>query len=211
MRLLFIFLALAAVVLVSFFIWGDPLMATFSADGSVEWLNRYGSWAWAMGIVLLMGDLLLPLPATLVMSALGYIYGPVGGGLIAAFGSMMAGSLGYWLCRLMGEKTAMALLGLKDYEKGKKLSGKIGGWVVVLSRWLPVFPEVVSCMAGLVRMPALQFHLAVACSSIPMGFVYAFIGSAGGNYPALAIALSAGLPPVIWLLVRPVFKARLSH
>jgi len=210
MRLLLIFLAFAAIVLTTFFIWGDPLMQTFSMEGSVTWLDQYGSWAWAMGIVLLMGDLLLPLPATLVMSALGYIYGPVAGGLISAAGSFAAGATGYWLCRLMGEKAARKLLGNKDYEKGQNLSGKIGGWVVVLSRWLPVFPEVISCMAGLVHMPARQFHLALACSSLPMGFVYAFIGSAGTDNLTLALLLSACLPPVIWLLIRPVFKTKLS-
>lgn len=211
MRLLLIFVALAAVVLISFFLWGDPLMETFSMEGSVTWLSQYGSWAWAMGIVLLMGDLLLPLPATLVMSALGYIYGPVVGGLIAAAGSFVAGAFGYWLCRLMGEKAARKILGAKDYEKGQKLSGKLGGWVVVLSRWLPMFPEVISCIAGMVRMPAIQFHLALACSAIPMGFVYAFIGSAGTGNLTLAVILSAGLPPVIWLVLRPIFKARLTQ
>ncbi|WP_416864960.1 MAG: TVP38/TMEM64 family protein [Imperialibacter sp.] len=210
MRLLYLFLALAAIVLISFFIWGDPLMETFSMEGSVNWLSQYGSWAWAMGIVLLMGDLLLPLPATLVMSALGYIYGPVVGGLISAAGSFITGSFGYWLCRLMGEKAAIKLLGAKDYEKGKKLSGKIGGWVVVLSRWLPVFPEVISCMAGMVRMNATHFHLALASSAIPMGFVFAFIGSAGTENPTIAVILSAGLPPLIWLAIRPIFKARLT-
>ena len=210
MRLFLLFIGLAAIVLVIFFIWGDPLMTTFSQEGSVTWLNQYGSWAWAAAIILLMGDILLPLPATLIMSALGYLYGTLTGGLISVAGSFLAGSAGYWLCYLMGEKAAIRLLGQKDYVRGKKLSDKVGGWVVALSRWLPVFPEVIACMAGLTRMPPRNFHLALLCGSLPLGFMYAIVGAAGIEQPMLAIVLSACLPPLIWWLVRTIFKKRLE-
>jgi uncharacterized membrane protein YdjX (TVP38/TMEM64 family) len=210
MRLLFLFLGLAVFVLVTFFIWGDSLMTLFSQEGTISWLRQYGNLSWIFAIGLLMADLLLPLPATLIMAALGYIYGPIGGGLISAAGSFLAGSTGYWLCRLLGEKTALVLLGPKDYARGKKLSGEVGAWVVVLSRWLPVFPEVIACMAGLTRMPAAYFHAALLCASLPLGFVYAFVGYTGTEYPVLSIALSAGVPPLIWWLIRPVFHSRLK-
>lgn len=204
------FLALAAFVLLCFFIFGDTLSELFSQAGTVSFLLSYGSFAWVIAILLLMGDLLFPLPATIIMAALGYHYGPIAGGLISAVGSFMAGSLGYWLCRAMGEKTARWLLGEKDYARGHKLSGNIGAWVVVLSRWLPVFPEVIACMCGLTRMPALYFHSALLCGSIPLGFTYAFLGSTGVEYPLLAIILSAGVPPLIWLLVRPLVQSKLN-
>jgi uncharacterized membrane protein YdjX (TVP38/TMEM64 family) len=209
MRLFLLFIGLAAIVLVIFFIWGDPLLATFSQEGSIAWLNKYGDWAWAAGIVLLMGDILLPLPATLILSALGYLYGTAAGGFIGAMGSFLAGSAGYWICYMMGEKAALRLLGPKDYERGRNLSHSVGGWVVALSRWLPVFPEVIACMAGLTRMRPTTFHLALLCGSMPMGFTYAYIGSTGIEHPWLAIVLSAGLPPLIWWLVRMIFAKSL--
>lgn len=211
MRLLYIFLFLAALVLLSFFIWGDSLMEFFSQEGTIQWLKGYGEWAWAIAILLLMADLFLPLPATLIMAALGYLYGPLAGGLIGGIGSFVSGSTGFWLCRSLGEKQAINLLGKKDYEKGKKIADNIGGWIVVMSRWLPVFPEVIACMAGLTRMPALYFHLALLCGALPMGLVYAFVGSTGVDHPALSLGLSAGIPPVIWFLLRPLFGARLSR
>jgi uncharacterized membrane protein YdjX (TVP38/TMEM64 family) len=210
MRLLFLFLALAAFVLLCFFIFGDSLTELFSQGGTIALLSKYGNWAWLVAMLLLMGDLLFPLPATIIMAALGYYYGPIAGGLISAAGSFMAGSLGYWLCRSMGEKTARWLLGEKDYARGHKLSGNIGGWVVVLSRWLPVFPEVVACMCGLTRMSALYFHSALLCGSLPLGFAYAFLGYTGVDHPILAVGLSAGVPPVIWLVVRPLVQSKLA-
>jgi uncharacterized membrane protein YdjX (TVP38/TMEM64 family) len=209
MRFILLFIILVAIVLIPFFIWGDALMAFFSAEGSIAWLNTYGQWAWAIAILLLIADLFLPLPATLIMSALGYIYGPIVGGLISAVGSFISGSLGYWLCRMLGENTAIWVLGQKEFDRGKKMATSIGGWVVALSRWLPVFPEVVACMAGLTRMPARSFYLALACGSFPLGFTYAIIGNSGTTHPVLAIGLSAGLPPLIWFIVSRVLRAQL--
>ncbi|HTF17812.1 MAG TPA: VTT domain-containing protein [Chryseolinea sp.] len=209
MRLLLIFIVLASLVLISFFIWGDGLANIFTREGSINWLYQYGEWAWVAAIVLLLGDLVLPIPGTLVMSALGYIYGFTVGGLVGAAGSFLSGSLGYWLCRLVGERVAVRLLGQKDFERGKKLSGRIGGWIVALSRWLPVFPEVVACMAGLTRMSPGYFHAALVCGSLPLGFTYAYIGHTGIDHPWLAIALSAGLPPFIWFVISKIFRLQL--
>lgn len=211
MRFVLLFIVLVTMVLVPFFIWGDTLMNFFTDEGSITWLKGYGQWAWLLAILLLVADLFLPIPATIIMAALGFIYGPIVGGLLSAIGSFISGALGYWLCRLMGENAAIKILGKKEYERGKNMSSKVGGWVVALSRWLPVFPEVVACMAGLIQMPPNNFYMALASGSLPLGFVYAVIGSSGNISPGLAIVLSAGIPPVIWFFTNRVLRARLKE
>ena len=57
-------------------------------------------------------------------------------------------------------------------------------------------------------MPPLPFFAALICGSAPLGFAFAVIGHAGADYPALAIGLSAVLPPLLWLGVQPYFRAR---
>ncbi len=208
MRLLWISLMLVALVLIPFLLWGEALAATFTQAGAVAWLRDYGRWAWAAGMALLLADLALPVPGTVVMAALGFLYGPVTGGVLAAAGSFLPGAAGYGLCRAFGRGAALRLLGRKDLEKGERLFAGAGGWLVVLSRWLPVFPEVVACMAGLARMPAQRFFAALACGSLPLGFVFAAVGHAGVAHPVLAVALSALLPPVLWLAVQPFFRAK---
>lgn len=208
MRLLWIFLGLALLLLIPFFIWGHSMAQTFSQEGAVTWLEQYGSWAWAAGIGLLMCDLLLPIPGTAVMAALGLVYGPILGGLIGGGGSFLSGSVAYGLCRALGRNAAARILGEKDLAKGEQLFSNVGGWLVVLSRWLPLFPEVIACMAGLTRMPARSFHIAMACGSLPLGFVFAYVGHAGADHPTLAIALSATLPPILWLCVQPYFRSK---
>jgi uncharacterized membrane protein YdjX (TVP38/TMEM64 family) len=210
-RLLGLFLLLAVIVLVPFLIWGPGFEQSFTRDGAAAWLSGYGRWAGVAGILLLMSDLVLPIPATAVMAGLGFVYGPVAGGLIATLGSFLSGALGYLLCRRFGRPVAVRLLGPEDLMDGERLFARVGGWLVVLSRWLPVFPEVIACMAGLARMPPLPFFAALVCGSAPLGFGFAAIGHAGGDDPVLAIALSAGLPPLLWLAVQPCFRAKRRH
>lgn len=210
MRLVWLFLGLSLLVLIPFLIWGTQLETLFSQAGTVSWLRGYGSWAWLAGIALLVSDLLLPIPGTVVMSALGYAYGAVAGGLFSALGTFLAGTVGYVFCRFLGTGAALKILGAKDYERGHRLFEHMGGWIVALSRWLPVLPEVTSCMAGLIQMPARVFFFALACGSLPVGFAFALIGATGVAHPLLAVALSALVPAVLWFVIQPLVLRRLK-
>lgn len=198
MRLLITFFLLAALVLIPFGIWGEGLEIMFSQEGTINLLQSYGNWAWLVGMGLLMADLLLPLPNSLIMSAFGYVYGWFWGGALAVAGSFLAGALGYELCRRIGEKAVSWILGEKDRSRGEKLFSTSGGWLVALSRWLPVLTEVVACLAGLNRMPSRRFYLSLFAGTLPLGFTYAAIGAVGVENPTWAIVVSVLLPPVLW-------------
>jgi uncharacterized membrane protein YdjX (TVP38/TMEM64 family) len=210
MRLAFVFIALAAVIMIPFAIWGDWFEAMFTGDALQQWLSSQGrTWGWVLAVLLLVGDLFLPLPGTAVMSGLGYLYGTWLGGLAAAAGSFLSGSLAYGLCRWSGERMAARLMGPDVYEKGKRLfAGNTGGLVVALSRCLPLLPEVIACMAGLTRMPPARFFASLACGCLPMGFLFAGIGAAGRDSPGLAIGLSILIPAVLYGLTLLFMKLR---
>lgn len=207
-RLFWIFFALALLFLVPFLVWGERFDGWFSGDAAVEWLRGYGGWAWAAGVILLALDLFLPIPGTAVMAALGLIYGALVGGLIAAAGSVLSGLLAYALCRGLGRSAARRIVGEKGLAESEALFGRAGGWMVVLSRWLPLVPEVVACMAGLARMRLRVFFVALVCGSVPLAFVFSAIGAAGANRPVAALVVSMVLPPLLWFLVRPIFLRR---
>lgn len=199
MRIALWFLALAALVLGSWLIWGGGWSDQFTLAGSVQWLESNGPWAWLMGILLLMGDLVLPIPGTVVISALGYLYGTLIGGAIATVGLMASGLLGYGLGRLFTPALAQRWLGQRDYALGKRIFENGGGWAVALSKAVPILPEVIACTAGLLRMPFARFVVSLACGSLPMGFLFAAIGKAGHDTPGISIALSLILPALLWL------------
>ncbi|MCS6877219.1 MAG: VTT domain-containing protein [Geminicoccaceae bacterium] len=203
-RLLLAFLLLAGLVLVPFLIWGEALETALAAPELARVLEARGPLAGAMAVGLLWSDLLLPVPATAVMSALGFVYGIPWGTILGAAGSMLAGLTGYGLCRALGRDAAERILGRDGLAQGERLFARIGVWLVLLSRWLPVFPEVVACMAGLARMPFSLFVFALAAGSVPMAAAFAAVGRFGVERPDLALLVSAVAPPLIWLVLRPL-------
>lgn len=203
-RLLLVFLALAGLVLVPFALFGERLEGALDPRRLASWLETRGPLATLVAVALLWSDLVLPIPATAVMSALGFVHGALLGGLLGAAGSMLAGLTGYAICRAIGRRGALAILGAEGLAEGERLFARVGAWLVLLSRWLPVFPEVVACLAGLARMHLATFLLALAAGSLPMAIAFAALGAFGLERPGLALALSALAPPLIWLLVRPL-------
>ncbi len=198
MRLIWLMIGIAALFLFSWGLFGESLEAAWNVQRLAGHFEQAKSWAWLLGIVLLLADLLLPIPGTIVMSALGAVYGFWIGGVLSAIGSMLAGILGYGVGRFFDEKFAKRWLGEKDFEKGRSLFDKSGAWVVAMSRALPILPEVLACMAGLLRMPFGKFVIALACGSVPMGFLFAWIGTVGRDQPAWGLAFSLGVPAVLW-------------
>ena len=208
MRLLVTSIILAVVLCIPFLIWGDQFMQWFTGDAAIQWIRGWGAWGWLAVIGLLVSDLFLPIPATPVMSAAGYLYGTLIGGLVSAAGSFAAGMAGYGLCRAFGRNIALRLAGEKELAEHHTLFQRSGPWLVAASRWLPLLPEVISCLAGLTRMPLRVFAVSLACGAVPMGFVFAAIGAAGQDNPKLALTLSVIVPPVLWLAVRPFLRKR---
>ena len=198
MRLVFLMIAVAVFFLVGWFFFGQGLEEVWNVERLVAHFENAKAWAWLLGIALLMADLLLPIPGTIVMSALGAVYGFWIGGLLSAIGSMLAGMSGYGVGRFFKESFAKRWLGERDFEKGKSLFERGGAWVVAISRALPILPEVLACMAGLLRMPFGKFVIALACGSVPMGFLFAWIGAIGREQPAWGFAFSIGVPAVLW-------------
>jgi uncharacterized membrane protein YdjX (TVP38/TMEM64 family) len=197
MRMLRLFLILTVAVIIPFVVWGGRFEAWLTGDAAVAWLRGLGAWGWLGGIGLLVADVVLPIPGTAVMSALGFLYGVWIGGAISAAGSFLAGSMAYGLTRWINPRWAVRLAGAAEIKKYEALFARSGVWIVALSRWLPVLPEVVACLAGLSRMPPRLFFPALACGSLPLGFAFAAIGEAGHRSPALALVLSALIPAML--------------
>lgn len=206
-RLLLLFLVLALLVIAPFLLWGGAIEKSMSFDETVAAMRATGAWAWLVGIGLLVIDLFLPILGTIVMSALGLIYGWFLGGIFSALGSIASGVLAYGLSRRLGRKAALWMTGAAGLEEGERIfGGELGGWIVALSRWMPVLPEVIAVMAGMSQMPFRRFFLALCAGSLPMSFVFAWIGDTGADRPGLAIGLSAGLPVLMWLIFRILYR-----
>lgn len=200
---------LIVLILLPFFIWGEWFEKFFDLQGAKHWLEGLGHWAWIGGIGLLLVDLFLPIPGTVVISALGLVYGWWWGGLIGSVGSVLSGLAAYALCRFFGRPAALWLAGVEGLEKGSQMFAReSAGWLVALSRWMPVLPEAVACLAGVTRMPLHRFVPALLAGSLPLGFAFAGVGALGVERPGLALWSSAILPVLLYGLAAWCLKSR---
>jgi uncharacterized membrane protein YdjX (TVP38/TMEM64 family) len=201
-----VIVGVTALLLLPYLIYGESFDSWLSLQGVRELFLGFGNWAWTVGIILLMADLLLPIPSTIVMSALGLVYGWFWGGLVASVGSFLAGMLGYVFCHYLGRRLAILLVGEEGLLRAHQLLERYGVTLVLMSRALPLLPEAVSCLAGLVKMPLRSFVPALAVGALVMGFLFAAVGELGQVYGNLALSLSVILPIVLWLLTRRFFS-----
>lgn len=197
---------MAAISVIPFLIWGEQLEASLSQQGAAGFMRQFGDWAWLAGIGLIISDIALPVPASAVMVALGIIYGPLIGGAAAASGSILAGLVGYGVCRMIDPRTAERLASEKGMAQARELFDRWGGWLVAGSRWLPVLPETISFLAGLTRMSFRRYVVALACGAVPLGFAFATAGHLGADNVMLTLAISAVTPVALWLILRPFLK-----
>jgi len=201
LRILGIAVVLAAAFALGFVLWGERFEALFGHDACVEWFSRIRPVAWLAGIGLLVADLVLPVPATGVMAALGAVYGGVTGAAVATVGSTLAALVGYGLARLAGDRGARLLAGRGELERFRALFDRWGGAAIVVSRWLPILPEVTSVLAGLAGMRFGGFLVAVLLGTVPASLVFASIGAASAARPGWGVLVAVAVPLLLW----PVF------
>jgi uncharacterized membrane protein YdjX (TVP38/TMEM64 family) len=165
------------------------------ANDAVLALREYESWAWAAGIALIWVDLVLPVPQTAVIAALGIIYGTLLGGLMGSFALITGGLLGYGLMFTSARRFVHRLVGARSLHKMESLFERGGAWAIVLTRSLPYsVPEAIVFLAGLAGMPIRKFILALTIGSIPTAFAFAAIGAKWADQPVLVLVVSYVIP-----------------
>ena len=177
------------------------------ANDDVPMLRQYGCWAWALGIALIWADLVLPIPQTAVIAALGIIYGSLIGGLLGSLGLITGGLLGYGLMLTAARRFAQRLAGPRSLQNMESLFDRSGAWAIILTRSLPYsVPEAMVFLAGLAGMPMRTFTAALTIGSVPTALAFAAIGARWADEPILALAVSYVVPilllPIALYLMR---------
>lgn len=160
----------------------------------------------AVGIALIWVDLVLPVPQTVVIAALGIIYGTVLGGLLGSVGLITGGLLGYVLMLTSARRMVKWLVSPQSLNKMDSLFERAGAWAIVLTRSLPYsVPEAIVFLAGLAGMPMGKFTMALTVGSVPTAFAFAAIGAGWADQPILALIISYVLPILLLPIVLYVF------
>lgn len=184
----------------------------FSEAQVYGWMADAGWKGAVIGVALLIGDVMLPVPSSVVMTLHGVAFGPWWGTVYSTAGSMGCAWIGYELGRRLGTG-GIDRVGASpdDVSFAEKFFDRFGPYAVILSRPVPLFAEVVTCLAGMQKMPAMKFGTAAFCGTLPLSAVYAVWGARNGDahtlLPTLVIAVA--LPVIGWAIL--AFMTRSRH
>jgi len=187
---------LALLFSVLYLIWGN----NFEYFGKEEYYREIRSTAWLVADCLLVADLLLPVPATPIMAVLGTIYGPWFGAMFAFAGSAGAGITGFGLARFFGKRGVRLITSEREMEKFHRFFESWGVYAVIVSRALPIMPEVICILAGLSGMSFARFFVALLAGTIPVAGLLAWSGYISGEHAWYAVVLATVIPALLWPL-----------
>lgn len=176
------------------------------------WMHS-ASWQVALiGAGLLVADVLLPVPSSLVMIAHGVLFGIWWGTLLSWGGSVGATLVGFAIGR-RGGKLMDRCLSRHDRERADSLLRRWGGLAIIITRPVPVLAETTAIIAGSTAMSWRMMLISAIAGSLPPALVYAVVGAKATslNEGFLVFILGILLAALFWLTSRHVFKERISN
>ena len=197
-------------VFLALFLIGKALGIPILEDPS-PWLQQAGWWAGVIGVALLAGDVLLPVPSNLVMIAHGALFGVLVGMLLSLLGSMLAAVASFWIGRRGGRLLSLAVPA-DERAHANAILDRWGLLAIVVSRPLPLLAETILVLAGASSMSWRTAMVATFLGSIPPALFYAWAGAASIGFEGGAIVFGGVilLAALTGLAVRQLERSRLK-
>lgn len=153
---------------------------------------------------LLLSDVLLPVPSSLVAMVSGAMLGPLGGTALNWIAIVSGNALAFGLARRWGRPLALRLLGEGSLGRADEAWRAGAVAALALSRPIPVLAEAIAMDAGLRRMPPRRFLAVAAAANLPHAAIYAWAGARMKDGDALfaATVAAVGIPTIAWAIFR---------
>ena len=164
-------------------IWVTAQRAGWDEDRVLEWIPDSRALAAVVVLSLLVADVALPIPATIVMLGSGALFGPLVGLALNATGLLAAALAGDALGRAVPDRAAPV----------RPSPSRAGGaapmpyvWVAV-TRGMPVLGEADAIGAGVLAAPLRPFATASTLGAVVVGSVYGVAGWWFGDHWVLLL------------------------
>lgn len=153
-------------------------------------------------VFLLFIDLFIAVPTMTIIILAGYFIGFELAVFYTFVGLLLASLTGYFLSKRYGQRVLDKLSSNEEQKiEMTELFNKHGVLVLILSRAVPMLPEISSCLAGTCNMSLKRFLLAWSIGTIPYLSVIAYAGSISNlDNPMPAIYAAIGITITFWFL-----------
>jgi uncharacterized membrane protein YdjX (TVP38/TMEM64 family) len=163
-------------------------------------LMSFGPWAVVISAGLTVGQAILaPLPGNVITMTNGLVFGPLWGGLLSWFSTVLGSCLCFLLSKKFGKPFAEKIVG-NSLQGAEKFFKTYGLHAMFLIRIMPFVPfDAVSYGAPLVGIPFTRFLVATSIGIIPSILIYSYLGTfiAGIYWWVLIGLLTASLVGIV--------------
>lgn len=168
-----------------------------------EWLNRGGVVAASIGVGLLIVDVALPVPSSLVMIAHGALFGVVLGTLLSLVGSVGAALTGFAIGR-RGGAWLEKIVSADERLRVERMLERWGALAIVVTRPAPLLAETTAILAGASAMSWRRVTAAAFAGSLPSALLYALTGAVAASFQngALMFCFVLLVSGAFWLISR---------
>lgn len=202
---------LLAAILIPFLLFErqvtQGLTAAFTAARGHPWIGA------GVIVALLAGDVILPVPSSLVSAFAGAAYQWGLGAAIIWIGMCLGCIAAYALGRSAGRFLAMPVVGEAELARANRLFDNAGPAMLIVARAVPVLAEASALAAGAARMPFAPFMIATSVANAGIAIAYAATGAAAassGSFLIVFIGLAA-VPAIGWAVWRLLRNRRLGE
>ena len=201
--LLKVMLFLAAAFALTFIIGRS--LGILTVENVKHWLELAGAvdpvWLAGTVVLLLFLDLFVAVPTLTITLLGGYFLGFPVGAAAAFTGVSLAAICGHGISRIWGERAVSFLL--RDDNDRKDMAQAFqrnGPAMIILSRAVPIVPEVTACMAGATNMRFAHYLGYFSLSTLPYVLIASYAGSISSpESPQPAIYAALALYAVLWI------------
>jgi uncharacterized membrane protein YdjX (TVP38/TMEM64 family) len=206
-RYLLILVSMMGFFLVLFFLV-EALKVPLLSDPT-PWMQHGGIGAAALGVSLLIADVVLPVPSSLVMVAHGALFGVVKGTLLSLLGSLGAALFGFAIGR-RGGKLLESALSTEERRRADRMLARWGLLAVVVTRPVPILAETVAIVAGTSPLGWGRMALAALIGSLTPALLYAMTGATVANFQSTSLMFGVVLlvTGLFWLFGRYAQRAK---
>lgn len=165
---------IAALVLISFLVveaLGVPLLTDPS-----EYLEDAGIIAAIISVGLLLSDVFLPIPSSVVMIGNGAMFGVLGGTLLTLVGAVGGAMIGFSVGR-RGSGLIRRFMSPAEQRQADALIVRWGLMAIVVTRPMPILAEAVAVMAGTSAIGWKRMLVGSIIGVLPAAIIYAIAGA----------------------------------
>lgn len=168
-----------------------------------EWLNTKGVLPATLGVLLLVADIWLPVPSSIIMTANGALFGVLIGTVLSIIGSLGASLVGFGMGRA-GSNMLRRLVTTTEYERSELLMKRWGITAILITRPVPILAETVAILAGASSLGWTRFTIASTLGIFPAAFLYALAGAKASDVKTgiLIFPIVLLLTSILWWIGR---------